>query len=226
MKEGHGHAIEAPGKPDVLNLSAAIHGFHANYLGGLYNESCNMCHPSSENGRTNCARGRHKDSGITCVECHGNIEDHALSLLKDKVDAGHQAAKRISANLIPSALGSINEVKPRTPWLNEPDCKSCHYNFDIWEDGFSGSAYNKWVPGFEALYRHRSDNQGVMCIACHGSTHAVYPATNIYGANRDNIQALQYQALTGPIGVENNCEVCHTIQMPYSGHHRNMLVPD
>ncbi len=217
-------ALGAPGKPDVLNLSSAIHGFHANYLGGLYNEACNMCHPSRENGRTNCMRGRHSASGLTCVECHGNIEDHSLSLLKDRVSGGNQAAKRLSAKLQPSAVGSIDEVQPRIPWLNEPDCKSCHYNFDIWEDGYSGTAYNKWVPGFDALYRNRTDNQGVMCIACHGATHAVYPATNLYGEYRDNIQPMQYQGVEGTIGTENHCIVCHTIKMPYSGHHRNMLV--
>ena len=219
-------ALNAPGKPGVLNFSAAVHGFHANYLSGMYNESCNLCHPSAENGRTNCMRGRHAATGITCVECHGKIEDHALSLLKPYIDQNNLSARRLAANLVPGAVTGIADIKPRTPWLNEPDCRSCHTNFDIWEDGWTGSAFNKWVPGFEALYRNRTDNMGVMCIACHGSTHAVYPAFNQYGEDRDNIQPVQYQGFAGPIGGENQCSVCHTVKMPYSGHHRNMLVPE
>jgi hypothetical protein len=105
----------------------------------------------------------------------------------------------------------------------EPDCRSCHTNFNIWEDGFSGTAFNKWVPGFDALYRNRTDTHGVMCIACHGSTHAVYGAVNMYGKHRDNIQPLQYQEMAGTIGTAENCEVCHIKSMNFNGHHRNMV---
>ncbi len=106
-------------------------------------------------------------------------------------------------------LASKEEIKPRMPWLMEPDCRSCHTNFNIFEDGFEGTAFNKWVPGFEALYRNRTDNHGVMCIACHGSTHAVYGAYNKYGLQRDNQQPLQYQGLAGTIGTHEQCMVCH-----------------
>jgi hypothetical protein len=83
-----------------------------------------------------------------------------------------------------------------------------------------------WVPGFEALYRNRTDNQGVMCIACHGSTHAVYGAMNKYGLHRDNQQPLQYQGIAGTIGTHENCMICHKKNMETSGHHRNMILRD
>ena len=108
----------------------------------------------------------------------------------------------------------------------EPDCRSCHTNFNIFEDGFTGTAFNSWVPGKEALYRNRTDNQGDMCIGCHGSTHAVYGAYNKYGLQRDNQQPLQYQGLAGTIGTHGQCMVCHTIEMSSNGHHRNMLNRD
>jgi len=63
----------------------------------------------------------------------------------------------------------------------------------------------------------------VMCIACHGSTHAVYGAQNMYEKQRDNMQPLQYQNMAGTIGTHNNCAVCHTVEMKSNGHHRNMV---
>ena len=72
------HAV---GDPSVLSLSAAIHGFHANYLAGRDAEACLACHPARPTGATRFFRGRHAES-LDCTHCHGAIEDHALSLLK------------------------------------------------------------------------------------------------------------------------------------------------
>lgn len=214
-------AVMAPGTPGVLNFSTAIHGFHANYLSGMDQESCNMCHPSRMEGNTNCFRGRHSEVGVGCTECHGTLEDHALGLLATQ--PGIAASARLSRGLEPVYAASKEEIKPRMPWLMEPDCRSCHTNFNIFEDGFSGTAFNIWAPGFEALYRNRTDNHGVMCSACHGSTHAVYGAYNKYGLQRDNQQPLQYQGLAGTIGTHGQCMVCHTREMTTNGHHRNMV---
>ncbi len=214
-------ALGAAGKPEVLNFSSAIHGFHANYLSGMDQEACNMCHPSRADGNTNCFRGRHTQVGVSCVECHGSLEDHALALLAKQ--GSMNASQKLSRGLEPVFASSKEEIVPRMPWLMEPDCRSCHTNFNIFEDGFEGTAFNKWVPGFEALYRNRTDNHGVMCIACHGSTHAVYGAYNIYGLQRDNQQPLQYQGLAGTMGTHENCMVCHRKDMNMNGHHRNMI---
>ncbi len=217
-------ALNAAGKPGVLNLSSAMHGFHANYLSGMDHEACNMCHPSRPEGNTSCFRGRHLQVGVNCTECHGTIEDHALGLLANQTQI--EAAGRLSRGLEPVYASSKEEIKPRRPWVMEPDCKSCHTNFNIFEDGFEGTAFNLWAPGLEALYRSRTDNHGVMCEACHGSTHAVYGATNKYGLQRDNQQPLQYQGLAGTIGTHNQCMVCHITEMTTNGHHRNMLNRD
>ena len=214
-------AVMAPGKPDVLNFSSAIHGFHANYLSGMDQEACNMCHPARPEGNTNCFRGRHSEIGVGCTDCHGTMEDHALGLLAHQ--PGIAASARLSRGLEPVHVATKEEIKARMPWLMEPDCRSCHTNFNIFEDGFEGTAFNKWVPGFEALYRNRTDNHGVMCAACHGSTHAIYGAYNKYGLHRDNQQPLQYQGLAGTIGTHGQCMVCHTQEMESNGHHRNMV---
>ncbi len=214
-------ALQAAGKPGILNFSSAIHGFHANYLSGMDQEACNMCHPSRPEGNTNCFRGRHSEVGIGCTECHGTLEDHALSLLATQ--PAIEASARLARGLEPVYVSSKEEIVPRMPWLMEPDCRSCHTNFNIFEDGFEGTAFNLWAPGFGALYRNRTDNHGVMCSACHGSTHAVYGAINKYGLHRDNQQPLQYQGLAGTIGTHGQCMVCHTIEMTSNGHHRNMV---
>lgn len=217
-------AVMAPGKEGILNFSSAVHGFHANYLSGMDHEACNMCHPGRTDGNTSCFRGRHSQVYINCTECHGTLEDHALGLLAQQ--KGIPQAARLARGLEPVFVMSREEVKPRMPWLMEPDCRSCHTNFHIFEDGYAGTAFNSWVPGFESLYRNRTDNHGVMCIACHGSTHAVYGAYNKYGLQRDNQQPLQYQGLAGTIGTRENCQVCHRKAMNSNGHHRNMINRD
>lgn len=213
-------AVGAPGKPGILNFSASIHGFHANYLSGMNEDACNMCHPSRQEGSTTCFRGRHAGF-LDCTNCHGKLEDHALALLKDQ--AGKESAPRLAVNLEPVFVETKEEIKPRIPWLMEPDCKGCHTNFNIYEDGWLGTSYNKWVPGFTALFRNRTDNMGMMCIACHGSTHAVYGAVNKFDKHRDNIQPLQYQGMAGSIGTHGTCYVCHKKKMNSSGHHRNQV---
>ena len=213
-------AVGAPGKPDVLNFSTSIHGFHANYLSGMDEDACNMCHPSREEGTTTCFRGRHAQF-LDCTNCHGKLEDHALALLKDQ--AVKESAPRLAKNLEPVWVKTKEEIQARTPWLMEPDCKGCHTNFNIYEDGWMGTSFNKWVPGFAALYRNRTDNMGMMCISCHGSTHAVYGAVNKYDKHRDNIQPLQYQGMAGTIGTHDNCIICHKKNMNSSGHHRNQV---
>ena len=80
-------------------------------------------------------------------------------------------------------------------------------------DMATANAFNQWTSGPEALYRLRHDDtRSMMCEACHGATHAVYPAYNILDRERDNIQPQQYQGNNRTIGREN-CRLCHTRQL-------------
>jgi len=207
-------------KPGLLNTSAAIHGFHANYLTGRDGNACNACHPSSPDGHTQGLRGIHNEIGLDCTSCHGNLEDHALSLLIAEEKAGKKSAKRLMKHLVPTRVDSIHLIKPRNPWINQPDCLNCHIDFNQPD---TDEIFNQWTESADQLYRSRSDDAGIMCQACHSSTHAVYPATNIYGNNRDNIQPLQYQGNPYPIASNKNCKVCHTIDMDEEMHHPNSL---
>lgn len=208
------------GNPELLNFPAAIHGWHANFLtdrDGM--QACVACHPSRPDGPSECFRSHHSEF-MDCTNCHGTMEDHSLALLKHEAEAGKKGAARLMANLKPRNVATIEEINPRLPWLNEPDCLNCHEDFQM---GMTTDAFNTWTSGADELYRNRHDMMGaMMCEACHGSTHAVYPATkNKYGAKRDSIQPLQYQGNDRPIG--NDCTVCHTVQPEFEGHHPNSL---
>ncbi len=213
-------AAGSEGKPGIMNLSASVHGFHANHLSGRDGSICKKCHPADAAGVTKCLRGIHAMLGLECGSCHGMLEDHALALLKGEMEKGVPSAERIMAELKTRTAASVEEINPRQPWTQQPDCLNCHVNFNPPE---TFESFNQWTSNGDALYRNRSDAAGVMCAACHGSPHAVYPAVNPFGNNRDNIQPMQYQGNPYPIGANRNCKVCHRMEMPYEFHHPNSL---
>lgn len=201
--------LGAEGKPELLNLPAALHGWHANYLTNRGAEACAYCHPNAPEGPTKCLRGIHAEVGLDCTSCHGTLEDHALSLLKKEHEAGKPGAERLMKNLKPRVVETVAEINSRTPWLQEPDCLNCHVDFKPPEtmDGF-----NKWTAGADGLFRIRKGQvDALMCGTCHSSPHAEYPAIsdNGYGENRDNIGPVQYMGEAGPIGSGGNCGLCH-----------------
>ncbi len=211
-------AVGAEGVEDVLNLSAAIHGWHANYMHVSGGDACVLCHPSQENGMTRCLRGVHYQVGFECVDCHGELQEHALALLKQEKEK--PSAGRLMAHLETVNAESPEAVNPRKPWLQEPDCLTCHVDFGAPD---LVNSFNHWVDGFEDLYRRRTGMAEVRCAACHGSPHALYPAAeNPYGAQLDEVQPMQYMNEPYPIGSNGNCAVCHTAKMDFAIHHENM----
>lgn len=215
--------LNAAGRPELLNLPAAIHGFHALYLPGYDGaQPCHACHPTGPDSYTYCARGTHAAQGLTCVNCHGTLEDHALTLLKGEKEAGKPKAELLMRHVKPRLVASVEDIEPRTPWNDQPDCLGCHVDFEP-PQGENPSAFNQWVRGPSGLYRTRTDDAGLMCQSCHGSTHAEYPATNAFHPDLDAIQPLQYQGHPGPIGSKGNCAVCHMEDMDDEFHHPNIL---
>ncbi|MEW5733404.1 MAG: cytochrome c [Thermodesulfobacteriota bacterium] len=214
-------ALGAAGKAEVLSLSAAMHGWHAQKMPGRGADACAKCHPNEPMGYTRCLRGIHDRMNQNCTDCHGTLEDHALSLLKKEKERGKAAAGPLMEGTSPRMAPSLADINPRDPWLNEPDCLNCHANFMKPADGVKG--FNKWTGGPTELYRMRAAGGGVMCSACHGSTHAVYPARNPYGPNRDNIEPMQYQGSPYAIAANEGCAVCHREDMEKELHHPNLL---
>ena len=211
----------APGDPARLNLSAAIHGFHAPYTEGHAGAAaCHLCHGTDPQGASRAFRGIHHAAGLDCSNCHGTMADNAISLLQPEVEAGKTEAVRLLGHLT-TATTSPDEIRPRRPWLNEPDCLTCHQAFGPPE---TDSAFNAWNEEEATLYRNRSDESGILrCAACHNSAHALYPAENPSQAQRDNLVPRQYQNSPYPMGADRGCPVCHIEPMDTEMHHANSL---
>jgi mono/diheme cytochrome c family protein len=203
----------------MLSLSSAMHGFHANYIDDRSQNACLNCH-AAYNKTSLCYRGLHVDMGLTCVDCHGNLTDHALALLVHENQKGNVSARRYMKHLRPDEVDHIKDIQPRKPWVQEPDCLACHLDYEPPE---TTSGFNKWTDSNDTLFRNLTGDAGIRCIGCHGVTHALYPANNIFDTNRDNIQALQYQEKASPIGGNQKCCACHLIQMSDNYHHDNMV---
>ncbi len=215
--------FEAAGRPELLNLSAAIHGFHAAYMTGQGEEACSRCHPTAKNGITQAQRDNHAASELGCPRCHGFLEDHALSLLAAEQEAGKKAAAWLMGPLAPRSAPDVAAVRPRTPWVQEPDCLTCHKDFTR-PDPATATAFNTWTKDASGLFRNRKEDTGnIPCAACHGSPHATFPAVNDYGLDVNNLAPLQYMGAPAPVGSAKRCDVCHTIEMDGEPHHPNMV---
>jgi hypothetical protein len=217
-QECHGDpSMGQEGDPKLLNVSAAIHGLHAVYLSDKEEDACLSCHPTNAEGEPRSLRGIHARVEVTCFDCHGYLEDHAAALLKKEAEAGKPGAKTLLALLKPRKVESLDEVNPRRPWVNEPDCLSCHVDFAVPSEA---DAYNQWTESKAELYHNRKGETGsVGCISCHGSPHALYPTLS----NKDSAQPVQYQNNPYPMGANLKCTVCHTVDMDDEAHHANSL---
>jgi autotransporter-associated beta strand protein len=202
------NALPGTGYTGVSPLTQALHSTHARVvdpdngltLGSAKNRSsCYQCHPGSD---TNCLRGAMGSAvaadgsmQMQCQSCHGSMMQ----------------------------VGAPN----RAGWLDEPTCQQCHTGTAVHNNGQirytsvyepSGQARvavnqtfatnpNSPVAG-KSLYRTSSGHGGMKCQACHGSTHAEFPA----GIN-DNVQSI---ALQGHEGVLSECSTCHVQTPPTS----------
>ncbi len=195
-------ALTGSGRPGVKPLTEALHGLHATVndpangvpLGATDNRSaCYRCHPGSV---TRCLRGAMGAAvaadgtlAMQCQSCHG-------------------------------AMSNVG-MPGRTGWFDEPGCQQCHTGTAVHNNGqirftsvFEPSGQTRMaidttfatnpdtpLPGF-SLYRFSTGHGGLQCEACHGSTHAEFPAAH---AN-DNIQSIQHQ---GHVGTLAECSTCH-----------------
>jgi len=185
----------------IKAFTAAIHGKHATVkdpannnltLGDINNRSaCYACHPGSE---TNCLRGAMGDAKdangqntMQCQSCHGGMH----------------------------TVGDLT----REGWFDEPNCQACHYKDSsgnpvrdtsaVLANGTLRTAVNSnfaTMPNTPvqgvSLYRFSKGHGNLQCEACHGATHAIYPAHNA-----DNLLSEGIQGHAGTIG---ECSACHT----------------
>ena len=195
-------ALAAGGQPGVKPLTEALHGRHADVLDPLtgaplddaqHRAACYRCHPGSV---TRCLRGAMGAAiaadgtlAMQCQSCHGSMRD----------------------------VGRPG----RAGWLEEPGCQSCHTGTAVHNNGqirYTSALDAAGQPRVAvddrfattpdtpaagiSLYRFSTGHGGLQCAACHGSTHAEFPAAH---AN-DNVQSLQHQ---GHVGTFVECDRCH-----------------
>jgi hypothetical protein len=195
-------ALGAPSFPGVNSLTRSMHSKHADViapdtgmtLNNTANRSaCYQCHPGSE---TRCLRGAmgsavaaDGSAAMQCQSCHGTM----------------------------SQVGAAD----RTGWLDEPTCQQCHTGSATQNNGqlrytsvFTSNgtprvpvsqmfATNPNTPlPDKSLYRFSKGHGGLQCSACHGSTHAEFPAAH----RNDNLQNIAAQ---GHAGTRANCTSCH-----------------
>jgi hypothetical protein len=190
------NALPGYGQAGVSTLTSALHSKHSTKIdpstmasldSASNRATCYLCHPGSV---TQCLRGAMGDpvnaAGnplMTCQSCHANM----------------------------AKLGSPTRVG----WLQEPNCQACHANgtralsaVDTAGNLISTTdvrfATNANTPGTGySLFRFSKGHGGLQCEACHGSTHAEYPSSQV----NDNLQSV---ALQGYAGTIRECTVCHS----------------
>jgi hypothetical protein len=151
------------GDPALGKPDAGQYHYLSDHIHGFHSTVNNppACYDCHPGKVTECSRSiAHTTSDGNCTECHGSLEEVSAS-----IDSG------------------------RVPWVNEPECVTCH----------SGVAQ---VDTGTALYRNSTGHGGVYCTSCHSSPHAMVPASQ----EADNYQALQYQGKAVPIA---DCAACH-----------------
>jgi hypothetical protein len=198
-------ALPGTGIAGIPPLTQSVHGRMANVIDpttGLVLDSvenrsaCYRCHPGSV---TRCLRGAmgaavKADGTLTmqCQSCHGSMVDVAS----------------------PDRIG----------WLDEPACQSCHTGTATHNNGQIRFTSVFETPGQHrvaadqtfatnadtpaaglSLYRFSKGHGGLLCEACHGSTHAEFPSSH----RNDNIQSIAHQ---GHVGALIECSTCHATQ--------------
>ncbi|MEJ2455460.1 MAG: cadherin-like domain-containing protein [Candidatus Thiodiazotropha sp.] len=187
-------------------------------------KTCYSCHPGK---RTQCLRGAMAAGGVVCQDCHGQARhvgnDFSENLASTPWPAGANLNKRVPWASEPGCQSchtgdAVSPNHPAGAIVADDGIRLLQaYNLTAGTDA-SGSpdgselALAHEVPASrfaenENLYRLSKGHGGLMCQACHGSTHAIFP--NPLGAANDNVAANQLQGHAGTI-IE--CDTCHDAQ--------------
>jgi hypothetical protein len=152
------------GSPALGVMEAGPLNYLSDNIHGFHSDllSPPSCYDCHPGAITQCSRSlSHTSFDGNCITCHGDLKEVSSS-----IDNG------------------------RIPWVNEPECVSCH-------PGVSQ------VDTTNVLYRDATGHGGVYCASCHSSPHVLIPSS----IESDNYQALQYQGAASVIG---SCGACHS----------------
>ncbi len=163
------NVLGMPGKAGVESLSLAMHNFHKDKMTTTTVSAGTSpdCYNCHPGPKTQCLRGNMFRAGKSCHDCHGDMNG---------MTAGLQSG--------------------RQPWLEEPQCGSCH---DATHAENSGTLYRNSV-----LNNAPSEMGGFFyCEACHNGPHAELTTANA----ADPTIPQKFQGDNYWIW---NCNVCHT----------------
>lgn len=185
-------------------------------------KTCYQCHPGT---KTQCLRGAMTAGGVVCQDCHGDMQhvgnDFSENLASTPWPAGANLSKRIPWASEPQCQSchtgdAVNNLASQFPSIVATDGirllksftvtngKDNNGNNDGTEIAAPIHASNNRFAENESLYRLSKGHGGLMCEACHGSTHAIFPNPNP-NAN-DNVTSVQLQGHRGTI---TECSTCH-----------------
>lgn len=190
--------------------------------------TCYQCHPGR---RTSCLRGAMASGGMLCQDCHGSMAQvgNDFSRNVSPANAGaFELASDFYTNPNTPRVPWANE--PGCGSCHTGDAMdNMHGNANTIGDPDDGiRLMQAWMKGDTKatpivptnkrfaettvastgnpqLYRVSTGHEGVLCEACHGATHAIFPNANP-DAN-DNVASMQLQ---GHAGVISECSTCHT----------------
>jgi len=171
------NALGAPGQAGVESLSLAMHNFHKDkmtYTTAAANTTptCYNCHPGPN---TQCLRGVMDKAGVSCENCHGDMNGIATSLQsgrqawvqEPKCGTCHDAKHQENTNTL--YRNSIFNNSPVGTMNNELYCEACHNSthgeFTTTNSAdltipqkFQGDSY--WIWNCDVC--HTNKNQGQM----------------------------------------------------------------
>ncbi len=182
---------------DILRKHDALHGTHLETQKPV---NCSSCHSDPALGAPGQAgvssmsaamHGGHASrmgpaQGLVseCYACHPGVRTNCQRDV--------HMARGMTCVSCHGGMAAVGNPA-RTPWVTEPRCADCHQA--------RRPTFEFEQPG--VLFRDATGHGGVKCISCHGSPHAMGPATTA----TDNLQAIRLQ---GHAGVINTCTTCHS----------------
>lgn len=207
----------------------------------ILSRTCYRCHPGD---RTQCLRGAMYNAGILCQDCHGNMLQVGDDFTRNKPAGEFELAADFYTNAATPRVPWANEPGCGSCHTGDVlDNLAADPSTIASSDGvrliqayrLGDSKATPIVPantrfaenrvgsgpasGNPKLYRLSTGHGGLMCEACHGSTHAEWPNANPFA--NDNVTAQQLQGHKGTI-IE--CETCHegdlgnTLEGPHGMH--------
>ncbi len=194
-------------------------------------QTCYACHPGK---RTQCLRGAMANGGVVCQDCHGGMAavgddfTHNFPTTAGQMDTSKRIPWAVEPGCQSCHVGDATTQPGNTQGFIYADdgirLRQAYRSGDAAAAPIRAPAsrfaenqvVNAQGKTVNLLYRLSKGHGGLMCEACHGSTHAIWPNANPKA--NDNVAANQIQGHSGTI-VE--CTACHdgTLSASLDGPH-------